>query len=102
MSDRDCEPSHLPKASTLRQIEHKAIVANFLDVDLMTALEILGLYDMEGEIPWIGYKLFFIHYSTKHQRTVYSTSYDKEHTRIEIDASGSIIQPITRIDKKKS
>lgn len=102
MNYGDCEPSHLPKASTLREIKHQATVANFLDVDLMKSLEILSVYDMEGEIPWIGYKPFFIHYSTKHQRTVYCTTSDKEHARIEIDASGSIIQPITRIDKKKS
>lgn len=102
MNDGDFEPPNLPSTNVMRTIKSQSAATHYLHPNPIVALEILSTSEMEQEIPWIGHKPFFVHYSTNHQRTLYRSACESKHISLAIDATGSIIIPITRVDKTKS
>lgn len=73
-----------------------------MDRDPVVALYKMQLFSMKDTIHSIGLSPFFVHYSSKHQHTLYRTIAQKEIASIAIDSTGSIFRTLIRPVKSKS
>lgn len=96
------EPPHLYSANVLRVAKHEVIQKNYIDKDPLKALHLMQLGSLKNVIHNIGLNPFFIHYWSNHQLHVYRTYVTDETSCIYIDATGSIIRKIKRLDKTKT
>jgi len=98
----DREPPHLYSANVLRVAKHEITQKNYLDKDPIKALHLMKLGSLQNVIHSIGLNSFYIHYWTNHQLHVYRTYATDETSCVYIDATGSIIRKIKRLDKTKT
>lgn len=102
IEENDGEPPHLYSANVLRVAKHEITQKNYLDKDPIKALHLMKLGSLQNVIHSIGLNSFFIHYWTNHQLHVYRTYATDETSCVYIDATGSIIRKIKRLDKTKT
>lgn len=102
MQQGDKEPPHLYSANVLRVAKHEIMQKNYIDKDPLKALHLMQLGSLQNVIHNIGLNPFFVHYWSNHQLHVYRTYAADETSCVSIDATGSIIRKIKRLDKTKT
>jgi hypothetical protein len=95
----DPEPPHLHKASILHVAKNEYIKSQLFDPDPIKALCIMKYSAYSNCIHNIGIDPFFVHYWTNHQLQVYRKYCSTNISSIYIDATGSIVKKLIRINE---
>lgn len=98
----DPEPPHLYKSTTLHVAKNEYKNSQFFNADPIKALCIMKYSAYVNCIHNIGIDPFFIHYWTNHQLQVYRKYCLTNISTIYIDATGSIVKKLTRLDETLS
>lgn len=99
MTRGDPEPPHLYEALVLHVARNEYTKAQFLDKNPINAVCIMKRSVYLNCIHNIGIDPFFVHYWTNHQLQVYRKYCSTNISSIYIDATGSIVKKLIRLDK---
>jgi len=102
MTPGDPEPPHLYKASVLHVAKNEFIKSQHFDEDPIKALCIMKYSAYLNCIHNIGIDPFFVHYWTNHQLQIYRKYCSTNISSIYIDATGSIVKKIIRVNETLS
>jgi len=97
----DSEPPHLYKASVLHVAKNEFIKSQHIDEDPIKALCIIKYSAYLNYIHNIGIDPFFVHYWINHQQ-IYRKYCSTNISSIYIDATGSIVKKIIRVNETLS
>lgn len=102
MISGDPVPPHLYETSVLHVAKNEHIKSQFLDKDPVNAICIMKRSVYLNCIHNIGIDPFFVHYWTNHQIQIYRKYCSTNTSAIYIDATGSIVKKLTKLDKSLS
>jgi len=102
MTPGDPEPPHLYDAFILHVAKNEYTKSQHFDKDPVNAISIMKRSVYLNCIHNIGLDPFFVHYWTNHQLQVYRKYCSMNVSSIYIDATGSIVNKLTRVDKSLS
>lgn len=102
MQRGDQEAPQLYKSSVLNTAKHELLASMHLDPDPVIALSIMQIGSLKHIIHLVSLIPFTVHYWSNHQLHVYKTYCSSEPACIAIDATGSIVKKIERLDSTKS
>lgn len=94
----DLEPPHLYKSSILHVVKNESKQSQYFNSDPIKALCIMKYSVYANCIHNIGIDPFFIHYWTNHQLQVYRKYCLSDISTIYIDATGSIVKKLMRLN----
>lgn len=102
MLSGDPAPPHLYDSSVLHVAKNEYIKSKLLDKDPVNAICIMKRSVYLNCIHNIGIDPFFVHYWTDHQLQVYRKYCSTNTSAIYIDATGSIVKKLMKLDKSLS
>lgn len=102
MTSGDPEPPHLYKASILHVAKSEYKKSHLFDNDSIKALCIMKYSAYFNCIHNISIDPFFVHYWTNHQMQIYKKYCSTNTSAIYIDATGSIVKKLMKIDNSLS
>lgn len=98
MSFGDPEPPHLYSSTVLRTAKTEYLESQHLHHDPATAVAIMRAGAFRSEIHNLSFDPFMLHYWTNNQMHVYQKYSKSEPATVHIDATGSIVRKIKRVD----
>lgn len=94
----DPEPPHLYSAGVLRTAKKEYMASQHLHQDPLIAIAMMRAGTLRAEIQNFSFDPFFVHYWTNSQIHVYQKYAKSEPASAYIDATGSIVRKVKRID----
>lgn len=94
----DPEPPHLYTADVLRTAKKEYLASKYKHKDPLIAVSIMRATNLRAEIHNYGVDPFFVHYWTNTQMHVYQKYAKSRPSCVCIDATGSIVRKIKRVD----